>query len=296
MAFVALALLATMTGVGDAQEAATREGLTHSVEPWSDSTVVCSALAAGEPAHRLDLARLAGNGRWRVFVESSVDTILAIVDDQNRLHCSDDRYGHHPSLEVAPGKMAVFVAAVGAHAYRLTATSDPQHVPEGAMRPDAYRICTGRGCVDPRLRPNLPCPGASTCSVGGTDYIRSITAGGGDTPLAVEDLGLRDARSGQTCALGHVTRSPDLTLYLGEPESRGAKLSIRAEGLSNVTDPTLLVLTASGEWRCSDDYDGDRHPQVDVDPSGPGDYFVWVGTYDGSSGMPVQVQVRRRPR
>jgi serine protease Do len=90
----------------------------------------------------------------------------------------------------------------------------------------------------------------------------SVRAGGVD----------RNAISGNGCA-GYINNAqPTVTLTYTAGRSRLA-IYVRSD-----LDTTLLVNDASGNWHCSDDFEG-SNPAIILDNPASGQYNIWVGTY-----------------
>lgn len=97
------------------------------------------------------------------------------------------------------------------------------------------------------------------------------------TSIAVVSGGGLDARGlnlGAGC-VGWVTRQPDFILHL-----TGTSSNFRIYATSEYGDDvTLVVNAANGSWVCNDDSYGGRNPTVDLPGATPGQYDVWVGSY-----------------
>ena len=94
----------------------------------------------------------------------------------------------------------------------------------------------------------------------------AIRAGGTD----------RNPISGSGCA-GYINNAqPDVSLNYTAGRSR-LYIYVRSD-----SDTTLLVNDASGNWHCSDDFNG-SNPAIILENPTSGNYNVWVGTYDRDS-------------
>ena len=114
-----------------------------------------------------------------------------------------------------------------------------------------------------------------------------LTAGGGSNPQDVAELNYTDALDGTPCA-GFVTRSPDFRFNYTAGAYPFLRFYVQTH---NGADAVLLINDAHGNWRCNDDSFGTFMPTVDfVNPAG-GQYDVWVGTYDASSGNPSTLYI-----
>ncbi|AHM02732.1 hypothetical protein roselon_00277 [Roseibacterium elongatum DSM 19469] len=86
-----------------------------------------------------------------------------------------------------------------------------------------------------------------------------------------------DANTGNRCA-GHFAEAPDFRIFF-EPGS-GLPLSFYVESRD---DTVLLVNTPDAQWHCNDDSSG-LNPSLTFDSPQPGQYDIWVGTYQASNG------------
>lgn len=93
---------------------------------------------------------------------------------------------------------------------------------------------------------------------------------------------------GPAC-VGMVAEAPDFRVDL--EGSGAADLDVRVQ---SVADTTLVVFTPDGEWLCNDDWNG-LNPAVEILSAEPGEYDIWVGTFE-SSGLPsARLTVAARP-
>ncbi|HLT47916.1 MAG TPA: hypothetical protein VK002_11855 [Rubricoccaceae bacterium] len=109
-------------------------------------------------------------------------------------------------------------------------------------------------------------------------HVIEVRAGGSD----------RNAISGNGCA-GYINNAQP-TVNLTYTAGRGRLvIYVRAD-----EDTTLLVNDASGNWHCSDDFEG-SNPAIILDNPASGQYNIWVGTYtqDGA-GLPATVYISER--
>ena len=98
----------------------------------------------------------------------------------------------------------------------------------------------------------------------------AIRAGGPD----------RNSISGSGCA-GYINNAqPDVDLNY---EAGRSRLYIY---VTSTSDTTLLVNDASGNWHCSDDFEG-SNPAIIFNNPPSGNYNIWVGTYDTAGGTPA---------
>ncbi|MBL8603352.1 MAG: hypothetical protein JNK72_15615 [Myxococcales bacterium] len=111
--------------------------------------------------------------------------------------------------------------------------------------------------------------------------VRPVSPGFVPDPVSVNIVsgGNIDARNlglGPGC-VGFVTRQPDYIVRL-----TGTSSFLRFYVTAGA-DTTLLVNTASGRWACNDDSFGGVNPSVDLTNAGPGQYDVWVGSYQSGT-------------
>lgn len=79
---------------------------------------------------------------------------------------------------------------------------------------------------------------------------------------------------------GFVTQNPDVIVQYQQP---GRQLGFFAEAQG---DTTLVVRGPNGQWWCSDDEGGNRNPLIAMVNAQPGQYEVWVGSYN--AGQQIQ--------
>lgn len=109
----------------------------------------------------------------------------------------------------------------------------------------------------------------------------NVQAGGG---YDASSAGLRDRFDGSGC-VGRTTPQPTFILQV---TGRIPRLTIRAESGG---DTAIMINTASGHWRCNDDTNG-NNPSVTMQNTTPGQYDIWVTSYDGSS-LPSRLIISR---
>jgi hypothetical protein len=115
-----------------------------------------------------------------------------------------------------------------------------------------------------------------------------VTAGGGSDPVDVAGLGLVDAATGAVCTRAFVGRAPNFRLsFKAGTEFHFLRFYAQAH---DGADLTLLISQPDASWRCNDDAYG-LMPAVDVWSPTEGQYDVWVGTYDGSTGRPAVLYI-----
>lgn len=74
---------------------------------------------------------------------------------------------------------------------------------------------------------------------------------------------------------GYATSAPDFRLNWSGTSSR---LRIMFVASTAGQDATLIVNAANGTWLCNDDYGG-LNPMVEINNPSPGQYDIWVGSY-----------------
>jgi hypothetical protein len=143
----------------------------------------------------------------------------------------------------------------------------------------AFCLVSGAASAQPNWRAQ-PMFGTVTLEAGFTPDPHTVTvrAGGAD----------RNPISGSGCA-GHINNAqPDVDLNYTAGRSR-LYIYVRSD-----SDTTLLVNDASGNWHCSDDFNG-SNPAIILDNPPSGNYNIWVGTYDrNASGQRATVYISER--
>ena len=114
-----------------------------------------------------------------------------------------------------------------------------------------------------------------------------LTAGGGSNPQNVAELNYTDALDGTACA-GFVTRSPDFRFNYESGAFPFLRFFVQTH---NGADAVLLINDSAGNWRCNDDSFGTFMPTVDFVAPASGQYDVWIGSYDASSGNPATLHI-----
>lgn len=75
--------------------------------------------------------------------------------------------------------------------------------------------------------------------------------------------------------VGWVTQQPD---YIMDLTSATAFLRVYVTS-DQGEDTTLLINDGAGGWHCNDDSFGGRNPSVEIPNAPPGQYDIWVGSY-----------------
>ncbi|MBI5515318.1 MAG: hypothetical protein HY909_16185 [Deltaproteobacteria bacterium] len=121
-----------------------------------------------------------------------------------------------------------------------------------------------------------------------------LTAGGGQHPVNVADLGMVDAFDGSVCGRSFVTRRPDFhfTFHAGTTFNFLRFYVVT----NNNSDATLVINEPNGQWRCNDDHGhlawgSARMPAIDFHNPPAGRYDIWVGSYDATANNPATLYV-----
>ena len=109
-------------------------------------------------------------------------------------------------------------------------------------------------------------------------YVRNITAGG------YYDLAGCFGSNGWG---GSVASKPDFDLYWS---GSSAALTI---AVTSGADTVLLINAPDGQWYYEDDVQG-SNPVITFANPQPGLYDIWIGAYNGSSGIPGQLVITER--
>jgi hypothetical protein len=144
--------------------------------------------------------------------------------------------------------------------------------------PLAFGLLTGVAAAQPDWRAAPQTSVALEAGFTPDPHTVAVQAGGAD----------RNPISGNGCA-GYIDNAqPTVTLTYTAGRSRLA-IYVRSD-----LDTTLLVNDASGNWHCSDDFDG-SDPAVILDNPASGAYNIWVGTYTrDAAGQRATVHISER--
>jgi hypothetical protein len=97
----------------------------------------------------------------------------------------------------------------------------------------------------------------------------TVTSGGN---LQVSSMGL-----GAGCT-GYATEAPDFRFNL-----QGGSSSFLRFFVESAVDTTLVINGPNGQWHCNDDISSsNRNPMVDFTNAPPGQYDVWIGSYQAN--------------
>jgi hypothetical protein len=103
--------------------------------------------------------------------------------------------------------------------------------------------------------------------------------------LNVTSGGAVPASAVATGCEGFVSENPDMVLQWSG-SSDLLRIFFQGSG-----DATLLIQDPTGDWYCNDDFQGTHHPLVDFGSPTPGQYSVWVGSYQADLGVPGLIYV-----
>ena len=233
-----------------------RSGGSHAARERSSS---CRGYVSTNPDYIL---RVQGTLRFlRIFVEANTDTTLIIEKPNGDIVCDDDTYGRNPAVEqerFRPGRYKIWVGSYsqGNNApYQLVFTSNhdvtPGH-PDGTGGASQVDVSgESSNFADTWLEPGFdPDPQKITGTLGGDINATSIAPG----------------------CNGWVTRAPD---HLFNIEGSFEFMRVFAQSES---DTTLVIRAPDGTFHCNDDSNG-LHPAISLDRWSPGQYLIWVGSY-----------------
>ena len=216
----------------------------------------CAGFVADSPTYTLEYSTNRGYP-LRFFVESGVDTTLAVSTPGGDWMCNDDYAevsGVAPGVTVADAESGRYDVWVGVY-------------DSGDSGAEANLLVT-----------ELDFPWAE----GGVHEPVVLSAGFHPDPQSFEIQagGSVPAYSIDSACEGHVnSTAPDFEFQY---EAGRSVLSVYAE--SDV-DLVLIVEDPSSSIRCSDDFSGssDRNPGLRIEDAESGLYRVWVGTYSGGA-------------
>ncbi|UCC73880.1 MAG: peptidase [Gemmatimonadota bacterium] len=138
---------------------------------------------------------------------------------------------------------------------------------------------------------------AQSLQIGGSNSnYGSVTLAAGFTPdphqVTVTSGGSLDVRAmnlGAGC-VGYATSQPDFILHLSSSSTR---LRFYNTGGG---DTGLLINDASGRWHCNDDSYGGTNPTVTISDAPPGQYDVWVSSYQSGENIPSTLYITELDR
>ncbi len=112
--------------------------------------------------------------------------------------------------------------------------------------------------------------------------------------VAITTTGTIDARGlglGSGC-VGFVTARPDHIVTLtGASTLLRFYATVAAAAPATATDVTLLINDANNQWHCNDDSYGGANPTVNIPNAGPGQYDIWVGSYNAGTRARASLQI-----
>lgn len=207
------------------------------------------------------------------------DTTLVIHGPDGRWYCNDDTVGRNPVVDfgdASQGQYDVWVGSYQSGAYvegQLLVTELRNVLPGGG----------GAAAAAPTT-PSAP-SGSSALSVGGDSAnfgVYRMSMGFQPDPATVDVTsgGTIDAQGavGAACR-GWVTQQPDVIVQF-EQMAGFLRFGFRADEVGE--DATLVINGPDGRWYCNDDAVG-RNPVVDFADAAPGQYDVWVGSYESGA-------------
>jgi hypothetical protein len=154
-------------------------------------------------------------------------------------------------------KKSVVLSAVGLAAALVVSGVGQDVVAQASLQIGGRTANFGRIALRPGF---VPDPRSVAITAGGSIDVRGLSLGAG--------------------CVGFVTRQPDYIVNLsGTSPNLRFYVQVPGASASSPTDTTLIVNTARGGWRCNDDSYGGANPTVDIPNAGPGQYDVWVGSY-----------------
>lgn len=103
---------------------------------------------------------------------------------------------------------------------------------------------------------------------------------GGDIDASTVDTG------GVACA-GFVTGQPDVIVHFDE---MAGFLRFAFRPGTDGADATLVINDGEGNWHCNDDGSG-LNPVVDIANAVPGQYDIWIGSYNAQDQIQGQLLV-----
>jgi hypothetical protein len=158
-------------------------------------------------------------------------------------------------------KKSVVLSAVGLAAALVVSGVGQDVVAQASLQIGGRRANYGRVSLRPGF---VPDPRSVGIVAGGSIDVRSLNLGAG--------------------CVGYVTRQPDYIVNLtGTSPNLRFYVQVPGASPSSPTDTTLIINTANGGWRCNDDSHGGANPTVDIDNAAPGQYDVWVGSYQAGA-------------
>ncbi|GGK48072.1 peptidase S1 [Salinarimonas ramus] len=92
------------------------------------------------------------------------------------------------------------------------------------------------------------------------------------------------AQLGSACA-GSIADAPDVRIQY-QAGSFPLSFTVRSN-----SDTTLVINDPNGRWYCDDDSAGNLDPLVRFNQPSSGQYDVWIGHYEGGSGVRARLDV-----
>ncbi|MFO8046247.1 MAG: serine protease [Halomonas sp.] len=111
-------------------------------------------------------------------------------------------------------------------------------------------------------------------SIGGNSFgepFHSVIVAGGSNDIT---------NLGDDC-VGYVAAQPDFLLTVTD---RSEPVSLRFTAEDSGDDAVLVIHDPAGRWLCNDDTEpGSLDPALRIHPTSPGDYRIWVGSYQSGA-------------
>ncbi|MBK9751350.1 MAG: hypothetical protein IPO91_31905 [Chloroflexi bacterium] len=163
--------------------------------------------------------------------------------------------------------------------------------------PDIRLYDTGAwGYRPPPLPPPTPVPNALNYTLPPVFGFTNLISGFVPDPYTVPVTGggLVNVSYLQNNCVGFASEAPSFSVYYTSGSSGYLRFYFVGAG-----DTTMIVNSASGEWRCNDDSSGTLNPTVDFgnpDGDGPqsGRYDIWIGTFNTGNNISGTLYVTER--
>ena len=140
-----------------------------------------------------------------------------------------------------------------------------------------------------------PMTAATELQIGGTVAnfgVHRLSTGFMPDPATVEvvsggDIDATTVDTGGVACAGFVTGQPDVIVQFDEMEGF---LRFAFRPSADGADATLVINDGQGNWHCNDDASG-LNPVVDIANAVPGQYDIWIGSYNSTDRIPGQLLV-----
>lgn len=136
---------------------------------------------------------------------------------------------------------------------------------------------------------------ASGLQIGGTVAnfgVHRLTTGFTPDPATIEvvsggDIDASRVDTGGVACAGFVTGQPDVIVHFDE---MAGFLRFAFRPGTDGADATLVINDGQGNWHCNDDGSG-LNPVVDIADAVPGQYDIWIGSYNAQDQIQGQLLV-----